>query len=210
MKTTILIVYTFLLLCLQSCGSSGSDTYHLNNAEELKGLKTNLIEQFGGDRAIHGMSLTTKDHLTSEFEMATITFLENNKAYSQSFITGTYGMKMEPTAIQDAFQNESYFKDRQGKVMVKDIDFNIILENYNKAIKMIEGTTDEFSNFHVKDFNINVSNENKITVKFIIEGEKPNGETTYYGDRVRNTNTFQFEFETDKDNVLKCTEGLEG
>ncbi|NRR92413.1 hypothetical protein HSX10_12620 [Winogradskyella undariae] len=210
MKTTLLASCAFLFIFLQSCGSGGSDTYLLNNAEGLKGLQTNLIEEFGGDRAVYGLDLTTKDHLTSEFEMATITYVENGKAYSQSYITGPYGVKIEPTEVKDIVKNESFFKDKKGKIKIKDLDLTVILENYNKAIKMIESTTDQFSNFHMKDFNIDVTNDNKVKVKFVIEGEKPDGKTTYYGERVRNTNTFQFEFKADENNVLKSTEGLEG
>lgn len=210
MKTTLLAGCAFLLILLQSCGSGGSDTYLLNNAEGLKGLQTHLIEEFGGDRAVYGLGLTTKNHLTSEFEMATITYVENGKAYSQSYIIGPYGVKVEPAEMQDILKNESFFKDKKGKIKIKDLDFTIILENYNKAIKMIESTTDEFSNFHMKDFNIDVKNDNKVSVRFIIEGEKPDGKTTYYGERIRNTNTFQFEFKADENNVLKSTEGLEG
>lgn len=213
MKNTLLISFAILSLFFQSCGSGGGETYVLNTTSGLDLIQERLIEEFGGDKEVYEINLlTTTKPLTSELENVIIGFVESGKAYSQLLMTGAYGKKLDATLVysEDKAEKEAEFIAGKGKSKIKDIDFNVILENYKEAIKMVEATTDEFSNFHISSFYLIYNTENNSSVKFTLQGEKPDNSTSYYGDRVNNTNAFEFDFETDENGKLICTDGLEG
>ncbi|WP_299463302.1 hypothetical protein [uncultured Microscilla sp.] len=201
---TVLAVFT---LFLSSCEGGnpltggGAPDMALNNGEHLNELKKLLESKFGADKVVYELSLRSENHLTSEFGSAMISYLDKGVDYSQSYLVALgEGQELQaPKMASKNFQKKFFLKNKQGKVKLKELDFDLILTKYDEAIGMIPA---EFENFELVQWNFRVNNQNKVAANFKIEGTKKGEKSTRQG-RQRVTNYYEFSFKMNEKEDLK-------
>lgn len=194
------------ILFLSACGGSGSligggAEMALNNGEHLQNLKQLVTKKFGTDKEVYRLSLQSENHLTSEFGSATISYLDKGVDYSQGYYTilGDGKELEEPKMASKNFQKKFFLKNKQGKVKLKDLDFDMILTKYEEATALIPA---QFENFELVGWDFEINNQNKVTAEFKIEGTKK-GEKSERRGRQQITNYYQFSFKTNEKGEVK-------
>lgn len=190
------IVATFSLgsIALTSCDSGLMGVpadKDVSTQEGLKSIKEKVVNAFGGDKKVHNLSITTKDHMDNTFGLAIANYLENGKDMSQSFVTQPEE-KVQP-AKPSVVQSEFLLKNKQGSVAIKDFNFEQIAGKVEEAKKMIPA---DYEDFYLHDWTYEVSNDHKITADFIIEGAKK-GEGSKRQGRMIVSNYYEFKFKMD-------------
>jgi hypothetical protein len=167
----------------------------------LQDLKQLVTKQFGADKEVYGLDLQSEDHLTSEFGSATIKYLDNGVDYSQGYYTIMgEGKELEkPKMAGKSFQKKFFLKNKQGKVKLKDLNFDQILTKYDEATALIPA---EFENFELVSWDFEVNNQNKVTAEFKIEGTKK-GERSERRGRQQVTNYYEFAFKMNEKGEVK-------
>lgn len=190
-------VLAAFILFLSACGGNnslmgGGAEMALNNGEHLQDLKKLLEKQFGANKELYGLNIGSEDHLTSEFGTATIKYLNQGVDYSQGYyIAMGEGKELQvPKMASKSFQKKFFLKNKQGKVKLKDLNFDQILTKYDEATALIPA---EFENFELREWNFEVNNQNKVAANFKIEGTKK-GEKSERRGRQQVTNYYEFSF----------------
>ena len=148
------------------------------------------LSKFGEDKEVYKFSIETKDHLTSEASYLSINYLEEKLDYGQTYYFSLNGKEKleEPEKARDNFQTKFFLKNKQGKVKIKDLDFNIITAKFNEGVAMI---SDEYESFTLHSWDYNVNNNGEVTADFTIEARKKGESTSLEG---RNVVTTYYEF----------------
>ena len=195
MKKTIITLLAGATLLLFSCGESTKN--NMNDAKELEGIKALLIENFGEDREIYQLDLDATDHLTSELGTARIDYLDNGVIYSRMYVADLVtGEKLqEPKKATDGIQSDFFTKKLQGKVKIKDLDFNLIATKYKEACALIPS---DYENAILYSWYYKVNNDNEITADFALEATLK-GEGTSVEGRNIVTTYYEFIFSMDKE-----------
>ena len=206
---SLLSICTLLsIIFLASCGGVerivGGDGPEISNQEGLAKVKKLIEESFGPEKEVFSLSIGTKDHLTSEFGSASVGYLDNGLQYSHDYnvVFGDGQELQEPKMASKSFQKPFFLKKLQGKVKVKDFNYDQLLNKYQEAINMIP---QEFESFELHEWKYEVNNQNKITAKFVIEGTKKGEKTSLQG-RQMVTNYYQFSFKMDESGKLSLKE----
>ena len=197
MKKTIITILSLSTLFLTSCGDILSGGDQLNDSEGLKTIKSLLENQFGAETEVYSLDLSSTDHLTSEFGLATISYLDKGVDYSRSYMTylGPGKELQEAEAASESFQKEFFLKKKQGKIKLNEFDFDQILVKFNEATAMISS---EYDTFTLYSWDYEVNNDGGISADFTIEGTKK-GEGTSLEGRNIVTNYYEFQFEMNED-----------
>lgn len=199
MKKTIISILAASTVFLTSCGGILSGD-KLTDAEGLKAIKTIVETEFGAETEVYALQISSTDHLTSEFGSARISYLEEGVDFSRTYmqIVGANNQLQEPKEASKAFQKEFFLKNKQGKVKIKDLDFNLVLTKYNEAAAMV---SDEYESLTLYSWSFNVENDGMISAKFTIEATLKGEGNTMQGRNIV-TNYYEFEFEMNKDGEI--------
>lgn len=199
MKNILITIIGVALLT--SCGNSGNQ---INSAEGLKEIKNLVEESFGEDKEIYSFSLKAKDHLTSEMGQFRIGYLEDGVDYSRYYNTifGSGNELQDAEKADESFQKEFFLKSKQGKIKLKDINYNLIQTKYEEAIKLI---SEKYTDFTLYKWEYEVANDGSITADFTIEATKE-GEATSMQGRNIVTNYYEFPFKMNADQSLEYKE----
>lgn len=207
MKKKILIACTALaagfLLLTSSCGSGLTGTpadKDLSSPEGVKAIKEKVLKNYGADKKVYALSLHATDHMTNEFGMAIAQFIENEKDMSQSLVTQPDEKLKEAEAAR--VQNEFLMKNKQGSVALNALDFGIIPAKVKEAEALIPK---EYEGFTLHDWSFEVSNDNKISADFTLEGGKK-GESSERKGRMIVTNYYEFNFTMDETGKVSIRE----
>lgn len=190
----------FYLALIAMCFSCGETAPSLTEEAGITELKKVAEENFGADTEIYKLDFSATEHLENNLGSLTINYIKDGIDYSRNYnnYNGTFKLEDEKEASK-AFQTEFFLKSKQGKIKIKDIDFNLILKKYNEALKLIP---EEFEGFSLYTWKFEVNNKNEVTSSFSIEGTKK-GESTHAEGRNIVTNYYEFEFKTNKDGTLE-------
>lgn len=200
LRTTALTAGIFLF---SSCGSGLLGTpadKDMTKPEGMKAIKEKIVKAFGADKKIYSCQIMAKEDMSNEFGMATISFIENGKDMTQTFLTAPEE-KTKP-AEESSMQNELFLKKKQGSVALKDLDFDKILSHVKEAETMIPK---EYESINLNHWTYNVSNDNKVTADFKMEGSKK-GEGTKQQGRMIVSNYYEFGFTMDDKGKITANE----
>lgn len=202
MKTITKLTFAYLfLLLLTSCGG-GNGVLTLNTQEGLNKVKKLLKNEFGESKEITSLSFSNKNADSNELDQITISFTENNNDAIWFYSLTTNKL----------FKPEQTTKSKPGKKMLALKEFKVdeILTHFNNAVAIITKETDEFNNFQLGSYSMDVNqNSSKIEHSFQLQADKKDDKTSFYGKRVDiNKNKFSFSFRTDESGQLICTEGI--
>lgn len=193
-------LFFMLLFTLISCGKSNTKLV-LNTSEGVENINKLLKSEFDLEKEITSLSITNNSRTSNEVEQVTIAFTENNKntIWFYSF------------AMAKLFKPKSKEKSKKEAVkMLKLKEFNTseIITYFNKAVEMVKKETDEFENFQLGNYYMEVNqNTNKIEQQFDLLATKNSNKTSFYGKRLEG-NIFSFSFKTE-DKKLTSTSGLD-
>ncbi|WP_299117067.1 hypothetical protein [uncultured Winogradskyella sp.] len=184
-----------------SCGENTASKIALETNEGIVGLKSLIEKEFGLDKKAHTLSISMKGRTSSDIDQITIFFTENNKDGMWFYSMSTAQLlKPEPT---DSTEPEVKMK------ALSEFTIEAIPSYYDQAIAMIEKETNEFTNFRINSYDLNIEkNPNTITHRFTLLADKTDNKTSYYGTRLEG-NVFSFKFATDENGTLKCSKGLD-
>lgn len=202
-KSAAVAIVALSPVLFASCGSGLTGVpaeKDVHKQEGLKSIKEKMVNAFGGDKKVHSLSITTKDHMDNTFGMASIGYLDNGKDMQQSFVTEPEE-KAQP-AKPSVVQSEFLLKSKQGGVAVKDFNLEQIAAKTEEAMKMIPA---EYEGFYLHDWTYDVSNDNKITADFVIEGSKK-GESSKQQGRMIVSNYYEFKFKMDEAGKVSMVE----
>lgn len=199
MKKSIISILSASVIFLTSCGGGGLlGGDQLNDAEGLKAIKTNLETQFGAETEVYSLTLSATDHLTSEFGDSRIQYLDNGVDFSRLYYPTLPQPLGDAKRSSDSFQKEFFLKKKQGKIKIKDFDFDLIKKTFDEAVKLIP---EDYVSFSLYEWSFNVDNDNKVSADFSIEGTKKGEGTSLEGRNVV-TNYYEFEFKIDEDGKI--------
>lgn len=192
-----------LLLILSSCGNGASDSIELSTEKGITEIKKIVENQFGLDTEVYSLSISNKSNNSTEVEQVTIMLLEDGKS----------SMWFYSTLMNKLFKPESSVKetDKTRALKLKDFKIDGILENFKKAIVLIEKETKEFNNYRLEgSYSMIVDQETgKINESFNLFADKiSTKENSFYGKRIEDSNVFKFSFKTDENGALVATDGL--
>ena len=171
----------------------------MDKAEDLKKLKADLIAKVGEDKKVCGLQLTAADHLSNKVQTVTMSFLQGGKLLEQEFTDGKLDSAKELASV---YQTDSWLKNKQGSIGLKDLDFEKIAAHYAEAIKMIpEG----YSGQSMNNYSFIADNKNNLQTEFLIEGTK-NGEAKKTTRSTITTNYYEFKFKNGNDGKLALLE----
>lgn len=192
-----------LLLILSSCGNGASDSIELSTEKGITEIKKIVENQFGLDTDVYSLSISNKSNNSTEVEQVTIMLLEDGKS----------SMWFYSTLMNKLFKPESSVKetDKTRALKLKDFKIDGILENFKKAIVLIEKETKEFNNYRLEgSYSMIVDQETgKINESFNLFADKiSTKENSFYGKRIEDSNVFKFSFKTDENGALVATDGL--
>ncbi|SDH49097.1 hypothetical protein [Winogradskyella thalassocola] len=189
-KTSALIM---MFCILMSCGESNSKII-LNTKEGIESIKELLQKEFDENKAITRLSISNKNRTSNEVDQITIMFVENDMNVMWFYSLTTAKL----------FKPESKAKHNTPHKALKIKEFNIdkIRSYFNKAVTMITTETDEFNNFQIGSYDMDINQDsNKIEHFFKIYANKTDEKTSFYGKRIKG-NMFSFSFKTDKNGSL--------
>ncbi|PCE65774.1 hypothetical protein [Sediminicola luteus] len=194
------ILFIALYLSLINC-SGGSSEIVLHTQEGIDNLNKLLKSEFDLEKEITSLSISNLNSNSPKVDQITIFFVENNMMDMWFYsITTSKLHKPDP-------KEKSDFQPRSQKI--KDLNTAKILTNYKEAVAMITNTTDEFANFYIYGYEIQVNKDSDTTEhSFDVYAEKTSKGVSYYGKRLVE-NKFKFSFDTDKSGQLICTDGLD-
>lgn len=186
---------------LASCSSSITD---LNEPDSFAKIEDLAKSSFGEDKEIYSFSIGTKDHLSSEMRYISIDYLDNGVDYERSYdlINGEGKELEEPEKASDSFQTKFFLKNKQGKLKVKDIDFQLINTKYEEAIGLI---SEDYENFTLHSWKYEVDNDGGLTADFMVEATKKGESTTMEGRNIV-TNYYEFPFKMNLKKELEFQE----
>lgn len=192
-----------LLLILSSCGNGASDSIELSTEKGITEIKKIVENQFGLDKDAYSLTISNKSLNSIEVEQVTIMLLEDGKS----------SMWFYSTLMNKLFKPESGVKetDKTKTLKLKDFKIDGILENFKKAIVLIEKETKEFNNYRLEgSYSMIVDQETgKINESFNLFADKiSTKENSFYGKRIEDSNVFKFSFKTDENGALVATDGL--
>ncbi|WP_131248801.1 hypothetical protein [Aquimarina atlantica] len=189
-----------MLLLLTNCGSGNSEIV-LHTQEGIDNLNKLLENEFDLEKEITSLSISNQNSYSPKVDQISIFFTEDNMKDMWFYsITTSKLHKPEPKEKSD-YQPKS--------LKIKDLNTAKILANYKEAVAMITNTTDEFANFYLNGYNIQVNQDSDIIEhSFNVFTEKTKNGVSYYGKRLVE-NKFKFSFGTDKSGKLICTDGLD-
>ncbi|WP_109851646.1 hypothetical protein [Aquimarina sp. AU58] len=196
-KITKQLVFILIISIVTSCGGGGITGYDINDQDDLKSIKSLVEENFGADKEIYRLSLNAKEHLTSKMGFISIDYLDNGVNYSQTYmeIQGADNL-VEP---KKGSQSDFFLKNAQGKVKIKDLNFDLIFEKFEEATKTIP---EEFGDFELNRWSFDIDNDNNISAEFTIEAIKKGEGTSLENGQIL-TNYYEFPFTIDSENNLK-------
>lgn len=174
---------------LASCSSNVTD---LNEPESFSKIEELAKSSFGEDLEVYAFSIGTQDHLSSEMRNISIDYLEDGVDYERSYdlINGEGKELEEPEKASESFQTEFFLRKKQGKLKIKDIDFQLINTKYEEAIALI---AEDYENFTLHSWKYEVDNDGGVTADFMVEATKKGESTTMEGRNIV-TNYYEFPF----------------
>lgn len=192
-----------LLLILSSCGNGASDSIELSTEKGITEIKKIVENQFGLDKDAYSLTISNKSLNSIEVEQVTVMLAEKGKS----------SMWFYSTLMNKLFKPESSVKetDKTRALKLKDFKIDGILENFKKAIVLIEKETKEFNNYRLEgSYSMIVDQETgKINESFNLFADKiSTKENSFYGKRIEDSNVFKFSFKTDENGALVATDGL--
>ncbi|WP_109830147.1 hypothetical protein [Reichenbachiella versicolor] len=199
MKKLLLSILAGVLLA--SCGGGYIDLNDPDSYEEMKEL---AIDSFGEDLEVYGFSLGSKDHLSSEMRYISVDYIKDGVDYERSYdlINGEGNELEEPEMASKSFQTEFFMRNKQGKLKVKDIDFELINTKYEEAISFL---AEQYTDFVLYSWEYEVANDGTITAEFMVEATLIGESTTMSGRNVI-TNYYQFSFKMNENQELELKE----
>lgn len=192
-----------LFLILSSCGNGASDSIELSTEKGITEIKKIVEDQFGLDKDAYSLTISNKSLNSIEVEQVTVMLAGKGKS----------SMWFYSTLMNKLFKPESSVKetDKTRALKLKDFKIDGILENFKKAIVLIEKETKEFNNYRLEgSYSMIVDQETgKINESFNLFADKiSTKENSFYGKRIEDSNVFKFSFKTDENGALVATDGL--
>ena len=192
-------IYLLSFLFLISCGNSSTPSFSSESGVEA--LKDKIEEIFGLDKAISSLSFSAQNFNTDAIEQINIFFPENNKN-TMWFYSYTINQLYKPEA-------KKVLKSIPKTKQISAFNITECHLNFKKAIALIEKETDEFSNYHIYSYDMNVDQTSgKIKHNFSVYADKKSLKPTFYGKKMGET-LYQFKFGTNTEGNLVSTAGLD-
>lgn len=189
-----------LLMLLMSCGESNSKVI-LNTEDGIDKVKNIIQDQFEQSKKVKSLSISNRTITSNEVNQITIHFVENNKNAIWFYETNMAKLfKPDPT------------ENNKGQVKMIELNkFNLdnILIYFDEAVALVTKETDEFNNFQLGSYYIDVDQTSgALLYSFDLRATKTDNGTSFYGKRIEE-NLFNFSFNTNKQGVLNCRNGLD-
>lgn len=188
-----------LLLCLIILASCSDSSLTLTTKEDFTKIKEMALENFGGDTEVFQLEINAEEHLEATLGGIEVGYVRDGVQYRRVVrkVDVNFVLQDENEAI-----TQSFIKNHQGKIKIKDLDFDSIETKFQEAISQI---SDEYEGFSLNSWEFEINNKNEITSRFTIEATKA-GETSSVQGRNIVTNYYDFVFELDKDGKLSYDE----
>lgn len=200
MKKTFFYLLMAASITLTSCG--GGKATNLNTPEGVKSVKQLVIEQFGGDTEVYSMLLSAEEDLSSDVGSIVIRYLKDDVIYSRQYMDFSAIPAKLNDEKKERIQGKTFTKNKQGKVKISDLNFDMITNNFNKAVELIGS---EYEDFQLNSFMFSVNNKNEVSADFEIQATKA-GEGTSMEGRNIVTNFYEFEFDVNEEGELSVDE----
>jgi len=184
-----------------SCGKAENNNIILNTEEGLSKIKKIVKDQFGLDKKIFSFNISNKNTISNEVEQISIQFVENDML-SLWFYNTQMNKLFKPEPTKSSLNKNKILE-------LRAFNINDILTYFKQAIILVEKETKEFENFQLEGkYSMYIDETSgKIIHSFNLLANKTKKGTSFYGKRIRD-NLFKFAFTTDKNGMLKNSEGL--
>lgn len=182
------------VLLLSSCKSLLPEKPAISDPKEAAKLKEMMVKQFGGDKPISNFSIHAKE-MSDELEMATITFVENDKIMDQSFLVqlGDKQQPAKPSIVQSDFLLK---QKKEAPVMkIKDLDFAVIAPKFQEAVNQLPAEFKDGASLN--NWHFYPVKNGKMTYNFEVHATKKGESSSMQGRRIV-TNYYEFDFAVDE------------
>ncbi|MCR5862728.1 hypothetical protein LRS05_11510 [Flavobacterium sp. J372] len=191
-----ILVYSIMLMCLYSCNIG---TVNIETQEGVNNARDIIIERFGENKEINGLSLVTATGyvptMESVLQTVTIEYPIQNKVYYEVYKLAEPDDVSEPDLLykfEPRLLNKS--DDTVETVRIKEIKFDEI-PSYVEAAKKLIKNKHLYSSIHLSEWDFSVTKNHQVTHIFTIMCTLKKPEPLQRGSWIR--------FEIDEEGKLK-------